>query len=152
MGMRYQAAAINPVVAEKLSTEPDEDLIDELLDSGIDLDKMWHAAQVLLGGRLEAEEPLMTGQPVGDDLGYGPAILASSEEVERVAASLQDLTSAELVQRFDASEMEAQMVYPMIWTEDPDQLAAEVADAAMQLVDLYRNAAANGHGILAALT
>ena len=152
MGMRYQAVAVEASVADELVAEGDDDLIDELLDTGVDLDKMWHAAQIVLAGSMEAEEPLMTGQPVGDDLGYGPAILALPSDVARVAASLEGLTRAQLVDRFDVADMQAQMAYPMVWDEDPDELAQEVADAAMRLVDLYRAAASQGHAILAAIT
>lgn len=40
----------------------------------------------------------------------------------------------------------------MVWDEGPDALAAEVADAAVHLVDSYREAAAGGGAILAAIT
>ena len=152
MGMRYQASAIDPTLADRLLADPDDDLIDELLDAGLDLDKMWHAAQIVLAGTMEAEEPLLTGQAVGDDMGYGPAVLALPPDVARVAASLESVTRAQLIARFDVADMRAQMAYPMVWDEDPDELAAEVADAAMTLVDAYRQAAAQGHAILSAIT
>ncbi len=62
-----------------------------VLDSGIDLGKLWDAAQVLIGGSLEVSEPLMTGVPVGEDLGFGPAMFASPVDVARVAAGLVGL-------------------------------------------------------------
>jgi len=47
--------------------------------------------------------------------------------------------------------MEEQFVYPMVWNEDDDELDEEVADSAMQIIDLYRTAAANNQAIIAAI-
>lgn len=124
----------------------------ELLERGADLDKMWWAAQILVAGSLEAGEPLMTGSPAGDDLGYGPPLLASPAEVARVAQAYESITFAELEARFDPAAMEAEHAYPNVWDEDREELATEVATAAMALLDLYRSAAADGKSIVALIS
>jgi len=151
MGMRYRAAAVPAEVAETLSVDCEAEAIGELLDGGVDIDKMWHAAQVVISGSIEAQEPLFTGEPIGPDLGFGPARLATPDEVARVAVDLAQLTRDVLVERFDPETMEQQFVYPMVWDEDPDELGDEVADAAIEVIDLYRTAAANNHAVIAAI-
>lgn len=152
MGMRFVAVSVPADTAIELLLSGDDVLIAGLLDGGVDLDKMWQAAQVLVGGSLEAVEPLLTGVPVGEDLGYGPAMLALPEEVARVALGLEGLSIEVLFDRFDPSVMQEQFVYPMVWDEDPAGLGEEVCHAAMLLVGLYRSAASGGEGILAAIS
>lgn len=148
MGMRYRAVAVDP---DRLDVGADVEEVMALLESGVDLDKMWHAAQVVIGGSLEASEPLMTGVPFGEDLGFGPLMLASPTDVARVADGLAGLSEESLVARFDPAVMMEQFVYPMVWDEDAGELAVEVASAAMLLVGLYRQAAEDGSAILAAV-
>jgi hypothetical protein len=150
--MRYTAVAIDVETANRVSAGLDDDELFDLLESGIDLDKMWQAAQITISGGLENPEPLITGEPITDDLGYGPAYFASPEDVVRVAATLADMTQAELAGRFDPSVMQEHGAYPSIWHENSDQLRAEVSNAAMELVGLYRAAAGKGLGVLAAIT
>lgn len=152
MGMQYQAAAVDPAAIEAATQDGSGEQLMSLLDSGIYLDKMWHAAQVLIAGGLDAQEPLMTGQPVGDDLGYGPAHYATPDEVARVAEGLAGLTGNDLASRFDPQTMTESFVYPMVWDEDPDALRGEVTRAALELIGLYRTAASQGTGVLAAIT
>jgi len=149
--MRYQAAPVPTHVIGALGADCAADAVRGLLDSGVGIDKMWHAAQVVIAGSIEAQEPLFTGEEFGPDLGYGPAHLASAGDVARVAGGLSDLTRGVLIERFDIDMMEEQFVYPMVWDEDDDELAEEVADTAMQIIDLYRTAAANNQAIIAAI-
>ena len=152
MGMRYTAVAIDVETADRVSSGLDDDDLFDLLESGIDLDKMWHAAQITISGGLENSEPLITGEPITEDLGYGPAYYASPEDVVRVAATLAEMTQSELAGRFDPSVMKEHGAYPLIWDENPEQLRVEVSNAAMELVGLYRTAADKGLGVLAAIT
>lgn len=147
--MSYKAAAVSEHTAGRLGQSSDYDFVSNLLDSGIDLDKAWFATQVLLTGSFEQDEPLFTGGPLGEDLGMGPLIYAAPADVVRVAATMQDLTLDSLVERFDPADMEAADAYPGVWDEDADELAAWIAQAAMDLVGLYRTAAEQGLGIVA---
>ncbi len=152
MGMQYSAAMIDQVALDALGTDPGFEQVIEILGSGIDLGKMWNAAQVVLGGSLEAGEPLMTGVPFGEDAGYGPALLASPADVARVASELEGVSMEQLVARVDVNELHAQAAYPGIWLSEPaDSLAAEVGGAAWRLADLYLRAAREGCSVLAAI-
>ncbi len=153
MGMRYSAAAVDPATFEELMIDPDPSRLQNLLDEGIDLDKMWQAAQLVIAGSfLEVQEPLLTGSPLGEDIVYGPAIAASPADVDRVAVTLEDLTEEELVSRYSTELMMAEMAYPGVWTEEPaEDLAAEVAHAAWKLAQLYRHAATGHKAIVAAI-
>lgn len=150
MGMRYRAAAIDADVASTLA-EADAATLDGLLAEGIDLYKWWHAAQVLITDDPGTQEPLLAGTPVGEDMGYGSPMLAGPDDVRRIARDLGELDHADLVARFSVDRMRAEMVYPMVWDEDPDRLASEVVGAAVALLTLYRDAAAEGRAILAAI-
>ena len=94
----------------------------------------------------------MTGRPFGEDLGYGPAVLASPDDVVRVAATFGDVSREDLVARVDVNELDAQAAYPNVWLSEPaESLALEVGHAAWLLADLYGRAARDGHAILAAI-
>jgi len=104
--MRYQAAAAATQVVEALGADCGADAVRELLDSGVDVDKMWHAAQVVIASSIEAQETLFTGEEFGPDLGYGPARFASADDVARVAAGLSDITRGVLIERFEIGGVE----------------------------------------------
>jgi hypothetical protein len=91
----------------------------------IDLDKAWHGIHYLLTGTAwEGAEPLnfivCGGKEVGDvDVGYGPARVFSSREVEKIADALGALDRNALRERFDPKEMMSLEIYPEIWDRDP---------------------------------
>lgn len=68
MGMRYAAAMVDQATLAELGPNPGFGPVSDVLDAGVDIDKMWNAAQIVLAGSLEAQEPLMTGTPFGEDL------------------------------------------------------------------------------------
>ncbi len=152
MGMQYSAVMVDQVGLDAMGPDPDADEICDLLDSGLQLDKMWNAAQVVLGGSMEAGEPLMTGREFGEDLGYGPAQLASVADVIRVASELDAESMEQLVARVDVKNLDALGTYPMIWLSEPAaSLVDQVGRAAWQLANLYRDAASRGCLVLAAI-
>lgn len=152
MGMRYAAAMVDKATLDELGPNPGFDAVSDVLDTGIDIDKMWNAAQIVLAGSMQAQEPLMTGGAFGEDLSYGPAFLAPPDQVARVAAELGSLTQEELAARVDVNELDAQGAYPGVWlSEDPKDLAVEVGWAAWAILDLYAEAASQGLAILAAV-
>jgi len=151
VSMIYYAARVSPEDHAAIVSSNDPDMIYELAQTGIGLGKMWSAAGfVITNGDTGASEPLWTGVPVGVDFGFGPAALASPEDVARVAATLEHLSEDELVSRFDPAALDAEMIYPDVWSREPaEHLAAEVTEAAMRLIELYQTAAANGDAVLA---
>lgn len=145
MGMRYSAVAMSTEQAMALAESAGYDEWQRAYEAGIDLDKAWHAVQVLMAGGLEAQEPLLTGQPLGEE----GAFFASPEDVLRVSGGLAGCTVAVMTERFDVTVMEEQAAYPGVWDEDPEELAEWIAGASMELVELYRSAAKAGLGIVA---
>jgi len=95
------------------------------LGADLHLEKAWHGVHWLLCGTAdEAPPPLgdavLGGEPVGADLGYGPARLLGADRVAPLATELGRLTDDELGARFDAGAMEQAGIYPSGWSE-PDR-------------------------------
>ena len=91
-----------------------------------DLDKAWHGIHYLLTGTAwEGSRPLnfilCGGKEVGDvDVGYGPARVMTSGEVQEVVEALDGLDDSEIRQRFNPEEMSNLEIYPEIWDRDPE--------------------------------
>ena len=76
----------DPETARRIALDPE--LLDELLESEsaqecVDLDKAWHGVHWLLTGSAEessgpASDAILGGEPVGEDLGYGPAQITAT--------------------------------------------------------------------------
>jgi hypothetical protein len=146
MGLHYRALAVDEARLASLQQSPIE--TDMVLSSGIDLGKYWAAVQILLAGRLESEEPLMTGSEFGGDLGDQVVRVASPADVKRVAAGFAQLTLEGLRGSVDVAAFAD--VYPYSWDEDELE-AWRVANAAHELVLLYRKAADGDQCVLAAV-
>ena len=118
-------------------------------DLHLDVDKAWHAIHFLLHGQTwEGTGPLydavLGGQPLGEeDVGYGPARYLTPEEVKATAAALDQVSVADLLNRFDAHELNDNDIYPQHWTgEEMDY--KYVKEKFSRLVRFFR-AAADGH-------
>ncbi len=107
---------------------PPEDLVfmdDEGKDT--DLDKSWHGIHYLLtGSDWEGDPPLnflvCGGTVVGDiEVGYGPARVVRSSEVEKIFSALNELETETLRARFNPEEMSKLEIYPQIWDRDPKE-------------------------------
>lgn len=92
----------------------------------LDIDKAWHGIHFLLtASAWEGDPPLnfvvSGGAPVGEvDLGYGPARVFSSAEVQTLAAALEPIEAPELQARFDPEAMMSADIYPAIWDRAPE--------------------------------
>jgi hypothetical protein len=136
-------------------SEPDDWEQDGDADE-IDVDKAWHGIHFLLTGTAwEGSFPLnfivSGGKEVGDvDVGYGPARALMSEDVRRLNAALEPLTSEELKRRFDSEQMTRLQIYPEIWDRDPeeDDSLAYLIEYYTDLRDFVRRTADRGHGLL----
>src|SRR5512145_2276037 len=88
----------------------------------IDLDKAWHAIHFMLHGQTwEGTGPLydavLGGEPLGqEDVGYGPARFLTPEEVKATAVALDEVSVSDLLEKFDAQELNDNNVYPEHWT------------------------------------
>ncbi len=157
MGMAACFAAIDSATSARLRSNPDE--IEGYLfpDDGdgepanyIDVDKAWHGIHYLLTGSADAGTPplswaILGGSEVGEDLGYGPARILTSEQVKAIS---DNLPSEDVFKASYAPEaMEAAQVYPdVIWVRDGDEALDYLVENYKVLVEFYRSAASRGDG------
>src|SRR5262245_27243185 len=88
-----------------------------------DIDKSWHALHFLLARRAEHVETPVSflaergrGAWLCDlEIGYGPPEYREPEEVRAFAGRLSQISAAEVEARFDASELDANGIYPEHW-------------------------------------
>jgi hypothetical protein len=130
------------------------DLLDREEDV-LDLDKAWHGIHFLLTGSAwettpGAGEAVLGGDPIGDDLGYGPARLLPADRVQLVAAALGELTADALRARFDPSALLAEAIYPQVW--DDDDFVNYLAPNFLSLQAFYLAAAQDEQAVLLVIT
>ncbi|MEQ7128763.1 YfbM family protein [Actinopolymorpha sp. B11F2] len=155
MGMIWVGYRRNSSAARQLLEDPD--LLEDLLesddgDTSVDLDKAWHGVHWLLTG---AEGPIagipseaiFGGEPVGEDLGYGPGRLLPASRVSGVAAELHELDVDTLRSRMDPAAMTRAGIYPSIWDEE-DVFDAYLAPAYESLRGFYTAAARAGESVI----
>jgi hypothetical protein len=121
------------------------------------LNKAWHAIHfALTGSRLGGDEPLnflvSEGTPVGEvDVGYGPARVLSSGQVQALATALEALEPEEVAARVDLRQLDEEVIYPGNWQHnglgvdsvvgsyrDMRELVVRLADQGLGMV-LYIN-------------
>jgi hypothetical protein len=162
MGMIGCFAAVDPTQLDALCREPDlllthlEQCAKDTTRS-IDVDKAWHAIHFMLAGDPDGgEEPaasvVLGGQEVGEDFGYGPARVLSSEEVRAIGEFLRDMPPEKFSLRYAPREMDAAEIYPVAWVDDGEEGREYVAHAYARLRKFYLEAAARGDGVVAWLT
>ena len=145
----------SPDAARRLLEESDG--LEELLEpddaeTSIDLDQTWHGIHWLLTGSEGPtadvpSEAIFGGDPVGEDLGYGPARVLPAERVTAVAAALRDLDPDTLRTRMDPAAMTSAGIYPDIWDEE-DVFEDELAPAYEDLRSFYAAAAQAGESVI----
>jgi hypothetical protein len=83
----------------------------------LDLEKSWHILHYLFTGHIDESrapgDALMTGEEVGDEVGYGPARLHNEQETEEFARFLSSLDLAQLQAHVHYREMSRAGVYAM---------------------------------------
>lgn len=121
------------------------------------LEKSWHILHYLFTGRVdEANGPgnfLLTGEVLGDNVGYGPVRLHDQREVRDFAHFLDAQDEARVVDRVRYQEMARLGVYsaptgPGSDAEDEDQLRSAVAFHFPRLRDYAAEAARKQDGLL----
>lgn len=135
MGMYGEVRAVRPT--------------DGVVIRSVSLEKAWHGLHFLLNGSSwDGELPLgflvQGGQPNEEDVGYGPARLLTPPQVQQLNAALADVSDDQLWSRFDAAEMEAEQIYPLIWDEPEENLREEYLMYFHNLKHLVHEASANG--------
>jgi Domain of unknown function (DUF1877) len=90
---------------------------DEAYDNSdeVDFDKGWHALHYVLTGSAEPTNGSLNlfgvGEPVGEDGGYGPALLWSAEYTRTFRDALAQLSDDDLRKRFDPAKLVEDEVY-----------------------------------------
>jgi hypothetical protein len=118
------AGFLSRLFGGKAAPPPPADLkLDEV--SHTDLDKAWHGIHYMLTRTAWEGDPplnfiLLGGSEVGKiDVGYGPARVFSSAQVQALHGALAPIGEAFLRSRFDPSAMMKLEIYPEIWDRDP---------------------------------
>ena len=113
--------------------------------SDLDLEKAWHGLHVVLTGTAAAGAPPLNflaagGEPLGADLGYGPARALPSAGVRQLAAALA---------AFGAADLQAR-AYPDVWDRDEEAASnrAWLLEAFAAFKALVDGAARDGVGLL----
>ena len=160
MVMTWTARALEPeelaavsanskVVVDLLEDEPPNPKL------AVDLDTAWHGIHWLLTGTAyDAESPagqaIFGGDPIGHNLGNGPAHLLDGRTVKRIADALRNLSADDLAARYDPDSMLAADIYPGFWF-DPAVFEELLRPRYRELRKFYRRAAKNGRAILTAI-
>ena len=104
----------------------------------LDLNKDWNVLHYLFTGHSDAAsapgDALLTGQPIGRDLGYGPPRLHGVVETRAFRDFLAPLDSDRLVGRMDFTQMANLRVYPVY--EVPD--AANAHEWRVEIVQVFQ--------------
>jgi hypothetical protein len=151
MSMQMQLAIVSADEVATLAPDADFDDLTAIFerDGSVDLEWMWDAVQSLF----DKVNPLFEGDPVTDDVGYGPARYVSVERTRAVASAIAKIKEKRLRARFDPKQLTARRAYPFIW-DRADELAENgvaVVEGALAVIDLYRRAAASNQGVLIVL-
>jgi len=150
MSMTFDLYAAAEPEARRLEADPDSlgDFFEARAGDGahLDLQKSWHGLHfTLTGDPWEGRGPLAFllagGEPLGEDLGYGPFRLMKAKEVLATANALDALTDEEFDKRFDTDGLAAAEIYPRIWDEDRDSLLEEYLSYFRQLRTFVHDAA-----------
>lgn len=117
------------------------------------LDKAWHAIHfVLTGSRLGGDEPLNflvdEGTPVGEvDVGYGPARVLTSQQVQRIAEALTHIEPTDIARRVDVKRLDQEAIYPGNWQRNGDGVDCVVSNY-RQMRELIVRTAEEGRGLI----
>ncbi|MEP1536976.1 MAG: DUF1877 family protein [Paracoccaceae bacterium] len=160
MSMCLQLISINPQDIEKLSLG---DTIEELLDEhfearsdyALDLDKNWDGVDFLFyrADQSSFSRNWLTesGEQIGEDLGYGPARVWTSELVTTITEKTKLRDAASLNAAFDFELFEQAEVYPNIWDQQDPQDRDIILSACSYLQRMLRATTNRGDALLAAL-
>ena len=156
MGMIGNYLMVTPDVIEKILAEElsaNEVLYDENNneENFLDIDKSWHAIHFTLTGEIDegdGEDPLskviFSGQLLGDeDVGFGPPMYLSVEEVEAANTALQNVSDEAFKARFDVTAMQENDIYPVTHDEDASDFLTYVMSYFSQVKDFFAKAAQN---------
>ena len=160
MVMTWTARALTPeehaavttnakVVVDLLEDEPPHPKL------ALHLGTAWHGIHWLLTGTAYESESavgqaIFGGEPIGRNLGHGPAHLLDHRVVRRVDDALESLSVADLADRFDPDLMVEADISPGFW-HDPEIFAPLLAPRYRALQRFHRRARKAGAPVLTAI-
>ena len=123
------------------------DQLSEMFDDAVDVDKSWEAAWPLVGAIAESGMILTDDViPLGDDLGYGPAMVISAATVQEMASKLTSASPADVEAAWGALDN------PLMTDRYDDPDGKEFAmDGYAQTVEVFRGAAESSKVIVFAI-
>lgn len=121
----------------------------------LELNKTWHILHFLMTGHSNAfpspGDALLSGTPVGENLGYGPARLHSPTETRSFSDFLAHLQVELVISRLDFNALAHADIYP-VSTEpefrDAEDWRSEIAKSFISLKSYVTRAAESGDGLL----
>ncbi len=149
------AATLRGVAADLKSQTGGEEIPRHELGQRLSIEKAWHGVHYLLCGSVD-EAPgvfgraILGGTEIGHDRGYGPARCLTPPEVQEVADALSSVSTAALLERYDAETMDRLRVYPGNWS-DPEN-REWLIEAFREVVAFYAGVARRGNAVLVYLT
>lgn len=127
------------------------------IEPSLNLEKSWHMLHYLMSGEVfpvgSPGDLLLTGDDVGEDLGYGPARLHSESATQAFSRFLEAQDVARLQERVDLKNMSDSRVYGMPFGPGPvdeyeKELRDEVARYFPRLRNYVREMSDRGNGLL----
>jgi hypothetical protein len=160
MGMVGYFTAISPEALHDIQSDPDK--MEEFLfpndgdgepENTIDVDKSWHGIHFILTeiaktGSTVLESTILGGEPLGEDLGYGPPRILSPSEVKLIATALSCISIEQIESVFDPAAMDDAGIYPQIWVRDGKESLEYMTNYFPSLVAFYAEAASRGDGVI----
>ncbi|WP_332856091.1 YfbM family protein [Duganella sp. S19_KUP01_CR8] len=157
MGMAGYFVAVNAEQIAEFKDDPDSlaDFLypaEEEPKNSIDVDKAWHAIHYMLNGAAGPEEgqlapAIFGGEPVGEEMDYGPARILSPEDTRAVAATLATIDEAAMRARYAPEAMAEAQIYPDTWLGD-DEALDYVIHYYLRMAQFYADAAKRGDGVV----
>lgn len=127
------------------------------LEQVLSLEKSWHMMHYLFTGHVgPANAPgdlLMTGEELGEDVGYGPARIRDPESTRKFSEYLDSQNAEHLKERVSLLEMSQAGVYAMprgrgSAAEFERELRDEIGLFLPRLCDYVRTTSSKGNGLL----
>ena len=127
------------------------------IEPTLSLEQSWHIMHYVFTGHFGPEHApgndLLAGQPLGDDVGYGPPMLHTPEETERFAQFMAMLDLDQLQRRIDLRAMRGLGIYgvPIGRGTDAEHeacLRAQLASYFPALLDHVTRMSSKGNGLL----
>jgi hypothetical protein len=121
------------------------------LGEHLSIGKAWHGAHFLFSGGAEPTptplgQAILGGVEIGEDTGYGPPRYLDHDAVDGITKALSSVDEAELRRRYDGDAMNAEDLYPDVWTEADS--VDWLVDECDRVREFYLGAASRGNAVL----